>query len=34
MANLNKIHIQLRNDTTVNWEGKNPTLLKGELAFD
>ncbi len=34
MANLNKIRIQLRNDTTANWEDKNPTLLKGELAFD
>lgn len=34
MANLNKIRIQLRNDITTNWEEKNPTLLKGELAFD
>lgn len=34
MATLNKIKIQLRNDTTANWSSKNPTLLKGELAFD
>ena len=30
----NYIHIQIRRDTSVNWESNNPVLLLGEIAAD